>query len=64
MNYPSFIRILCLLTATTLSLTTIHADMDDPYLWLEKVESERALDWVKARNQIALDELTSTPSYT
>lgn len=64
MNYPLFTRILCLLTATTLSLTTIHADMDDPYLWLEEVESERALDWVKARNQITLNELTSAARYT
>lgn len=48
----------------TFSLTTLLADMDDPYLWLEEVESERALDWVKARNQIAIDELTSSSRYT
>lgn len=64
MNYPSITRSLYLLAVTTsLGFTTLHAEMEDPYLWLEEVESERALDWVKARNQIALDELTSSSRY-
>ena len=25
--------------------------LDDPYLWLEEVEGERALEWVHARNK-------------
>jgi prolyl oligopeptidase len=29
---------------------TISAPDDDPYLWLEEVESERALAWVEAQN--------------
>lgn len=49
---------------TFVSLSPItHADMDDPYLWLEEVESEKALEWVKSRNQIALDELTTSHRY-
>jgi prolyl oligopeptidase len=32
---------------------------DDPYLWLEEVTAERALDWVRARNAESLDELTA-----
>jgi len=29
-----------------------HAeDKDDPYLWLEEVESEKALDWARAQNE-------------
>lgn len=27
---------------------------DDPYLWLEEVTDERALDWVRARNEPTL----------
>ncbi|MFD7325262.1 prolyl oligopeptidase family protein [Streptomyces sp. NPDC059875] len=29
---------------------TPHDDVDDPYLWLEEVEGEAALEWVAARN--------------
>jgi prolyl oligopeptidase len=38
--------------------------MEDPYLWLEEVESERALQWVESRNKVAVDELTQSPNYT
>ncbi|NIJ11254.1 prolyl oligopeptidase [Saccharomonospora amisosensis] len=31
---------------------------DDPYLWLEEVTSERALDWVRARNEETVGLLT------
>jgi prolyl oligopeptidase len=29
-----------------------NTDDEDPYLWLEEVEGERALEWVKARNAL------------
>ncbi|TCP33965.1 prolyl oligopeptidase [Rhodothalassium salexigens DSM 2132] len=35
----------------------------DPYLWLEQVEGERALDWVEARNDRALGRLTGDSRY-
>lgn len=31
---------------------------DDPFLWLEDVTGEAALDWVRARNAETLDEMT------
>ena len=31
---------------------------EDPYLWLEDVTGETALDWVRARNAATVDELT------
>ena len=31
---------------------------DDPYLWLEEVTGETALDWVRERNTVAVAELT------
>ncbi|MYR07051.1 prolyl oligopeptidase family serine peptidase [Gordonia sp. SID5947] len=34
-------------------------DTDDPYLWLEEVGGDRALDWVRAHNQPTVDDLTS-----
>jgi prolyl oligopeptidase len=36
---------------------------EDPFLWLEDVEGERALAWVEARNQLTLSELTRHPDY-
>lgn len=31
-------------------------ELDDPYLWLEDVTGEDALDWVRARNEPTVDE--------
>src|SRR5262244_891473 len=33
---------------------TIEAPDDDPYLWLEEIDTERALTWVEAQNAAAL----------
>ncbi|MEM6472349.1 MAG: prolyl oligopeptidase family serine peptidase, partial [Planctomycetota bacterium] len=51
----------------TLVGSQVHAEepdaANDPYLWLEEVEGEKALDWVKARNKKSLAAITSDPSY-
>nr|WP_280156553.1 prolyl oligopeptidase family serine peptidase [Piscinibacter sp. XHJ-5] len=36
---------------------------DDPFLWLEDVEGERALAWVRERNALSQRELTARPEY-
>jgi prolyl oligopeptidase len=41
---------------------TLASD-EDPYLWLEEVEGERALDWVRAQNERTLAELEADPRY-
>ncbi|UUO05421.1 prolyl oligopeptidase family serine peptidase [Blastopirellula sp. J2-11] len=35
----------------------------DPYAWLEDVEGEQALDWVRARNALSQAKLESDPSF-
>ena len=55
--------IVCALATTSAASAAPAMETEDPYLWLEEVESERALNWVKSRNQIALDELTVDPRY-
>ncbi|NDZ95095.1 S9 family peptidase [Streptomyces sp. SID6673] len=40
-----------------------HTD-DDPYLWLEEVSGDQALDWVRAHNQPTVDELTSDERFS
>lgn len=39
------------------------SDATDPYLWLEEVEGERAMEWVNAHNSHSLGELQSDPRY-
>lgn len=36
---------------------------DDPYLWLEDVTGEQALDWVRSHNEPTVDALTSTERF-
>ena len=38
--------------------------VDDPYLWLEDVTGDKALDWVKERNAVSTRELESSPDFT
>lgn len=39
--------------------TVVDPTSDDPFLWLEDVEGERALDWVRERNSKALERLAT-----
>jgi len=39
------------------------ANADDPFLWLEEVESEKALGWVKSQNERSLKLLQADPRY-
>ena len=43
--------------------TTAVPDPSDPYLWLEDVTGERALDWVRARNARSEAALAETPEF-
>ncbi|MEL6507889.1 MAG: prolyl oligopeptidase family serine peptidase, partial [Pseudomonadota bacterium] len=42
---------------------TAPADKEDPFLWLEDVEGERALTWVRAQNDRTLAELKNDPRF-
>jgi prolyl oligopeptidase len=42
-----------------------HAMEDeDPFLWLEDIHGQKALDWVAGQNAITLDKLKADPSYS
>lgn len=43
--------------------TPAFAEEDDPYLWLEEVEGEAALDWVRSQNARSLEVLESDPRF-
>jgi prolyl oligopeptidase len=36
---------------------------EDPFIWLEEVEGERALDWVRTQNERSVEELENYPLY-
>jgi len=44
-------------------LSSFGEEIVDPYLWLEDVEGEKALEWVEARNSESLAILQSLPEY-
>ncbi len=59
-------RIIVLLSALSLLLPVgqVGAQEDvDPYLWLEDVEGEKALDWVKQHNEASLAVLKAQPGF-
>lgn len=47
----------------SLSTPNLLADEPDPFLWLEDVEGEEALEWVEARNRETLAVLEKSPQY-
>lgn len=54
------------LALAAMAVTLAHgapAAPDDPYLWLENVESPRALEWVKAQDAQSQRELESKPGF-
>ena len=42
---------------------TAVSETDDPYLWLEEVDGDRALAWVSEQNEHSLERLQSDPRY-
>ena len=44
-------------------VSSARAEPPDPYLWLEQVESPRALAWVRAENERTLKPLLTNPHY-
>ncbi|MGH9457629.1 MAG: prolyl oligopeptidase family serine peptidase [Thermoanaerobaculia bacterium] len=41
----------------------IETEAEDPYLWLEEIDGERALAWVRQQNERTRRELASTPAF-
>lgn len=56
-------RILLLTLATLWVASPALASDDDPYLWLEEVEGEKALEWVEAKSARDTEEIEAHPSF-
>jgi prolyl oligopeptidase len=50
-------------SCSTMSSMTSLFERDDPYLWLEEVEGERALAWVREQNARSLPQLENDPRF-
>lgn len=55
--------VLSVLLLTACASAPKQTNLDDPYLWLEEVEGEKALDWVKERNKVSEGQLKSDPQF-
>ena len=53
----------CSTTDTATMTEPAAAEAADPYLWLEDVEGERALAWVRAQNEASLPQLQNDPRF-
>lgn len=38
-------------------------EQEDPYLWLEEIEGEKALDWVRQQNTASLSKLAESEEF-
>jgi prolyl oligopeptidase len=62
MMKPMHLKKALLLLAGLSSVSPAWAE-NDPYLWLEGVDDEKALDWVRAENAFTAERLTSNPLF-
>ncbi|QOC23457.1 S9 family peptidase [Wenzhouxiangella sp. AB-CW3] len=49
--------------AAGLAVSGVVMAEDDPFLWLEEVEGEKALEWAEGQNERSLDYLKSKPQF-
>lgn len=56
--------LLCLLANQSIGAQTVTpSDQDDPYLWLEAIDSEQSMAWVKQQNKITLASFASNKAF-
>lgn len=59
----TLLLLLTLLACTKQRESATSAVETDPYLWLEDVESEKSLEWVRAQNKLSDDAIITQPLY-
>lgn len=52
-----------ILSIFIISIQILAQDHDDPFLWLEKIESQKSMDWVKAQDSITVKALKQYPEF-
>ncbi|PRC91145.1 prolyl oligopeptidase family serine peptidase [Solimicrobium silvestre] len=59
-----FYILLSVISVTSSASPSVAPSSNDPYLWLEDIDSVRSLKWVTQQNDITKDRLSSLPGYT
>jgi len=49
--------------STAIMGAQVPSQEDDPYLWLEEIQGEKAMAWVKEQNQRTVSELEAVPEF-
>ncbi len=62
-NITAFIMLLLVLPGCR-DRKGVDSASTDPYIWLEKVQDEKALDWARTQNKLSDETLTTLPVYT
>ena len=52
-----------LLTPASVTHSATAAPPADPYLWLENLDGEASMTWIRQQNQVSLHALTTAPSF-
>ena len=56
-------RTVLLLIVTGVAFAKTPEATVDPFIWLEDIDSERSMDWVKDHNQATADDYKAKPIY-
>jgi prolyl oligopeptidase len=62
-NITAFIMLLLVLPGCR-DRKGVDSASTDPYIWLEEVQDEKALDWARTQNKLSDETLTTLPVYT
>ena len=56
-------RLSTLILLAGMVATSLSWADDDPYLWLENIDDEKSLEWVRAENKSTAEHLKSHPLF-
>lgn len=56
-------KFLSIFLLSLFSLSLLRAQEEDPYLWLEEILGQKALEWVKSQNQESTSKLEAVPVF-
>lgn len=62
-NFMNKLFFLFTLIISILMNSNAQSQTEDPYIWMEEVESERSMDWVLNQNKLTADKLSKVPGF-
>ena len=60
----SAVGVCALLCALFVKAQPVNSALIDPHLWLEEVQGDKALAWVRERNSVSTAQLQAAPEQT